>query len=279
MERRSFTGDYVKVELEQIALKVSSQVTFFVIGGLALINYGLKSATKDIDVIVGNKTELGTLTDALINGGYHLMDDYEISRPYQKMETARILENKEGFRWDIFLRQICGALTFTDTMKNRSKTLHKQGFLEAKIVSKEDIFLFKGITERDADLDDMRLIAESDMDWKIIEQECQIQSELSGRLWENALHSSTVNLRKKYKIHSPIEKTLEKIVEGKLSEDRLSKAIQDGELTIQETAQAAGIPEQWVREYAKKMEQKGLLKINKTKRPYKLSLVKPCKSG
>jgi len=44
------------------------------------------------------------------------------------------------------------------------------------------------------------------------------------------------------------------------------KAIRDNELTIQETAPAVGIPEQWVREYAKKMETKGLLKINKTKK-------------
>lgn len=121
----------------------------------------------------------------------------------------------------------------------------------------------------------MRRLAESELDWKIIAQECQMQSELSGRLWEGALLDSIANLRKTYKIRSPIEKSLEKIFEDKLSEDKLTKAISEGALTIQEIAQAANIPEQWVRDYANKMEQKGLLKIDKTKRPYKLTLTKP----
>lgn len=275
MGRRSFSGDYVKSELEKLATTASSKATLFVIGGLALINYGLKSATKDTDIVVTSKTELDTITSALNSIGYHPLDEYIISRPYKEMATARILENQDCFRWDIFLGQICNALTFTDTMKSRAKSFFKQNLLEAKLASKEDIFLFKGITDREADLDDMRRLAESELDWKIIAQECQMQSELSGRLWEGALLDSIANLRKTYKIRSPIEKSLEKIFEDKLSEDKLTKAISEGALTIQEIAQAANIPEQWVRDYANKMEQKGLLKIDKTKRPYKLTLTKP----
>jgi hypothetical protein len=65
MERRSFSGNYVKTELDTLAKKIPCQITFFVIGGLALINYGLKSATKDIDIVVTSKAELETIIAAL----------------------------------------------------------------------------------------------------------------------------------------------------------------------------------------------------------------------
>jgi hypothetical protein len=149
----------------------------------------------------------------------------------------------------------------------------QKGHLILSLASKEDIFLFKGITEREADLDDMRLLAESSLDWRVIKTECRNQSLASGRLWENALLQNLVDLRTKYHVRSPIEKELQRIVEEKLSEDLLIKLIANGHTTIRNISKAANLPDYLVREYTEKMAQKGILKIDKTNRPYKFSLV------
>jgi predicted transcriptional regulator len=274
MNRPSFNGKFVTTELAKVAAIIPKNTTIFIIGGLALINYGLKDATKDIDIVVRSKQELETLVSSLERLGYHPLEYNVISKPYRKMETARILENVEGFRWDIFHQQVCRALIFTDTMASRAKTFYEERRLRAKMVSKEDIFLFKGITEREADKDDMRLLAESGLDWKVIEKECRDQSVLSGRLWECALLDNLVDLRKKYKIRSPIEKNLRKIAEEKLSEQILTSAIAKGCVTTKMISNATKISDRLVREYVKKMEKKGLIKIDKASFPYKFALTK-----
>ncbi|MDP6155916.1 MAG: hypothetical protein QF682_07245 [Candidatus Thermoplasmatota archaeon] len=43
-------------------------------------------------------------------------------------------------------------------------------------MSPEDLFLFKSITERELDLDDMRILVESGVNWDVIFHECQKQS-------------------------------------------------------------------------------------------------------
>jgi hypothetical protein len=159
-------------------------------------------------------------------------------------------------------------------MASRAKTFYEESHLHAKMVSKEDIFLFKGVTEREADEDDMRLLAESGLYWTVIEKECGDQSAISGRLWEGALLDSLIDLREKYKIQSPIEKSLRKTAEEKLNERIISSAITKGSVTTKMISDVTKISERLVRESVKKMEKKGLIKIDKTNLPYKFTLTK-----
>jgi len=191
---------------------------------------------------------------------------------YRKMGAQKILENEDGFRWDIFDRQVCNALTVSTEMKSRATQFYKKGPLEVLLASKEDIFLFKGVTEREADLDDMRLLAESGVDWKVIEQECHVQSASSGRLWENALYERLIDLREKYNIESPIEKSLEAIVEEKLVEIALVEAIKQGNNTVKMISQAIKEPQHFVRKSLKRLIEKGRIRVNKSRRPYKFVL-------
>lgn len=274
MQRPSFSKEYILRELDKLSSKISIPVELFVIGGMGLIDFGLKEATKDIDVVVQSPRELNALADSLKSLGYRSPSRVKISRPYRKMEASKILENDEGFRWDIFCRQVCGALTFSNGMISRATNFYNKKLLKVMLASKEDIFLFKGITEREADLDDMRLLAESGLDWKVIERECRNQSVSSGRLWENALLQNLVDLRDKHKIRSPIERTLEKIVGERLTEDVLIEAVKEGFITIKMISQNTKLPEHLVRESAKKMEKKGLFRIDRSSRPHKFILTK-----
>ena len=270
--RPSFDRTYILGELSKLSSKIESSIQFFIIGGLALINYGLKDATKDIDVVVLYAKDIEVLTKSLRIIGYHLLNDSSVSKPYEKMETSRIMENDAGFRWDIFNQSICNKMSFSENMASRAIEFYSRNKICVRIASKEDIFLFKGITERESDLDDMRLLAESGLEWQIIRNECTYQSDTSGRLWEDALYQNLIDLRKSYGIKSPIEKELRKISEEKLGESLLIESIRAGFTTIESIAQKKKLPNYFVRECAKKMEEKGLLKLDRTSRPYKLRL-------
>jgi len=259
-------------EFDKVASKISMPITLFIIGGGGLASYGLKEATKDVDVVLQNSAELEILINALKNLKYHSIGFIEVSTAYRKMGAQKILENEDGFRWDIFDRQVCNALTVSTEMKSRATQFYKKGPLEVLLASKEDIFLFKGVTEREADLDDMRLLAESGVDWKVIEQECHVQSASSGRLWENALYERLIDLREKYNIESPIEKSLEAIVEEKLVEIALVEAIKQGNNTVKMISQAIKEPQHFVRKSLKRLIEKGRIRVNKSRRPYKFVL-------
>lgn len=51
-KRPSFDRKYILAELDKLSSKIVVPTQIFIIGGLALISYGLKEATKDIDVVV-----------------------------------------------------------------------------------------------------------------------------------------------------------------------------------------------------------------------------------
>jgi len=273
MQRPSFSTGYILKELDRLSSRVSIPVKLLIIGGMGLIHFGLKDATKDIDVVLQSSRELRASSAALESLGYSSPSSVRTLKPYRDMEASKILENRDGFRWDIFQQKVCAALTFSNEMISRATDFYNKGRLRVLLASKEDLFLFKGITEREADLDDMRLLAESGLDWRIIEQECRNQSVLSGRLWENALYENLVELREKHKIRSPIEKTLKKIVEERLAENALVRAVEEGNSTVTMISKTMKLPEYFIRKSAQKMEKNGLLRIDRSKRPHRLALI------
>src|SRR5208283_5400273 len=162
-QRRSFNKNYLQQEFDKLDAK-TQPATLYLIGGGAMAFYGLKEATKDIDIILTNAEQLNSLLTALSKSGYDKPAQALITKSYCKMQTNAIMENRDGFRWDLFINKVCNALMLSEAIKQRAKPLYKGSHLTVLITSKEDIFLFKGITEREADLDDMRILAESGLD-------------------------------------------------------------------------------------------------------------------
>ncbi len=214
-QRRSFDKDYLKQEFDKLDSTVKKGIVLYLIGGGAMAFYGLKVATKDIDIILTNQENLNSLQAALDSMGYKEPNPVVITRPYNEMQTSAMLENKDGFRWDLFLTKVCGKLTLSAEMQKRANPLHQGNKLKVLIVSKEDLFLFKAITTRDADLDDTRILAQSGLNWQTITQECKSQSEQTGVCWEDALTQNLQELKTKYSIEAPIEKALKKNSKGK----------------------------------------------------------------
>jgi hypothetical protein len=273
-KRRIFDKNYLREEFGKLNAKTEHPLTLFLIGGGAMAFYGLKDATKDIDIILTNTDDLGSLKAALEAIGYKEPELALISRAYKNMQTSAILENQEGFRWDLFVNKVCKALTLSVAMKQRARPLYKGDRLTLYIASKEDVFLFKGITEREADLEDMRILAESGLDWDVVNQESQSQSEASGVSCEDALYQNLLDLKAKYRIESPIEKSLRKVAERKIIETTLLREIEKGNHTSKSIAQEIKEPQSFVRRELKRLANKGLITVDKAHKPHKFYITK-----
>jgi hypothetical protein len=279
-QRRSFDKNYLKQEFDKLNTTTKEPLTLFLIGGGAMAFYGLKDTTKDIDIILTNTDDLNNLKTTLEAIGYKEPKPTLITGAYNNMQTNAILENTDGFRWDLFLNKVCNALKLSKEIKKRSTALYQGDCLKISIASKEDLFLFKGITERETDLDDMGILAQSGLDWDVINQECKSQSETSGVSWEDALYQNLIDLKAKYSIESPIEKPLRIVAERKIIETTLLKQIERGNNTIKSIAQEIKEPQNFIRTELKQLANKGLITIDKSNKPHKFFLnKKPPKSN
>lgn len=125
MEKPRFDRTYILNELGKISSKIKKHfVKIFLLGGSGLTFYGLKEATKDIDVVSESYSEAKTLVKALVESNYKKVE--KVSIPYNKMKTVAIFENKDGLRWDIFHLKVCNALTLSSGMTSRAKEIYRK---------------------------------------------------------------------------------------------------------------------------------------------------------
>ena len=272
MTQRSFDKNYLQQEFDKLNATTKLPITLYLIGGGAMSFYGVKAATKDIDIILTNREDLNNLKAALEASGYKEPNPLTITRPYNDMQTSAILENQDGFRWDIFLNKVCNALTLSTNMKTRATSLYQGNSLKIFMTSKEDLFLFKGITSREADLDDTGILARSGLDWDVISQECRSQSEISGVCWEDGIYQNLLGLKEKYGISSPIEKSLRIAAQQKMMEKTLLDQIEKGNNTIKSIAQEIKMARGYVGVELNRLANKGLIAISKSERPHKFFL-------
>jgi hypothetical protein len=118
-------------------------------------------------------------------------------------------------------------------------------------------------------LDDMRILAQSGLNWEIISQECKSQSEASGVCWEDALYQNLIDLKAKYGIESPIEKPLRKVAERKIIETTLIGQIRKGNHTLKSMASEIKEPQNFVRAELKRLVDKGLITTDRSNKPHK----------
>lgn len=244
MIRNQFNKDYIENELQKLSTLLRRRTRLFVAGGAAMAFYGLKEATKDIDVVVERRSGLHSLMSALRTGGY-AYPKHGLGFTYTRMRAKAILENGDGFRWDIFERVIANKLSLSKGMVSKSHVIFNKAKLHVRSLSKEDIFLLKSVTERDFDLDDMRIVAESGIDWNRVKTECHSQASRSERIWEDALCEKLIDLRERMNVVSPIEKSICRIADQRILERWIIKRVGAGVNTVNDLAREAGEPK-WV---------------------------------
>jgi predicted nucleotidyltransferase len=169
-EVKKFVEADLIAALKDISVKLRKKTRIYLIGGCAMTFIGAKAATKDIDVIVTSPKEAEDLIKAMNDAKFERVN--KITSEYKVLDATIIMERPDKMRFDIFARKICGKLEIDKKMQSRATFYMSLGNLDVYLMSGEDIFLFKGMTERTADLDDMRILVERGIDWDVIKDAC-----------------------------------------------------------------------------------------------------------
>lgn len=150
------------------------EVNVYIIGGAALMIKGLKSSTKDIDLVVRTEKEFKEFKRALINNGFA---SKKPGPEYNYFHLAEIFE-KEEYRIDLFLDCVCAKLRLSDGIAKRAEVVYSSGKMNVFSCSNTDIFLFKSITDRPGDKDDCISLAKAGIDWNVFLSEVKEQKRI-----------------------------------------------------------------------------------------------------
>ncbi len=216
MERKGFSKEELFKTFEEIGARVGKPLEVFLLGGGAMAFRNQKPATKDLDLVVKKKQDAERLFAVLAELGF--TEKHMLEREYAEMKAQGIWENQYGFRIDLFVNRVCNALELSRGVSKRSETFKVFGKLTIKILSNEDIILFKSITERADDANDIAAIVRmSRVNWDVILEEAGAQS--SKRNWYGALYNKLDEIKEKHGINAPIMgKVLKLYREGLLQE-------------------------------------------------------------
>ena len=173
----TFESTAIRRQFSELATLINDDLTVYLIGGGALTLEELKNATKDIDLIVRRESELKQLWSVLTSAGYEPQED--LAEEYDELEAAFILE-KDRRRFDVFHEQVAGVIYLSDSMISRSRHLFDEDGLSVRMVSLDDIFLFKAVANREDDVEDMVRIAQTGIDDDVIVEEIMTQLDLLG---------------------------------------------------------------------------------------------------
>lgn len=186
----------------------SKKLNIYLIGGGALMFHNAKVSTKDLDIIITSNLELELIESILFRLGFK---ERVLTIEYKNFELDKMFE-LDNYRLDIFNQKVCGKLGISDKMISRAKTELDLSNLKLHILSKEDIFVFKSITERDGDVEDSVKIIEQNIDWQVIKEELFSQIEESGNNnWITLFNQRLEKLDDEFGLKSPIAKEIKEL--------------------------------------------------------------------
>jgi len=206
--KKSLGKDELRELFKEIGGRMQKPTVVSLLGGGAMCFRNQKNATKDLDVVFRNSEDCSEFVKAIRGMGFKQV--LKLEQEYERMGAASIWEDENGFRFDLFVKTVCGALKLSERIIKRSEVLGEFSRLTVKILSSEDVVLFKGITQRPDDVNDIAAIVRtSGVDWDIILDECILQSRVEA--WYGLLYDKLVELKEKHGVDAPIMKELLKL--------------------------------------------------------------------
>ena len=191
----------------EIDKTLKTPVHFYIIGGAVLLYYNLKTATKDVDIIVDTRKEFITTEKTL----KHLNFTTTIpTKEYEKFDISQIF-TREDFRIDLFEKTVCKGFALSEGMKKRAKTIQKLPRLTISLCSPTDIFLFKTFTEREGDIADCISLTGATIEWDSMMEEINTQIKTTGNtIWITYI-GERMDILAERGITIPIMKTIDKL--------------------------------------------------------------------
>ena len=154
-----------------ISKKIKRDIECYAFGGNAMLFYGYKDETKDIDLLFENINERNEFINAIKLLGFTQYSPFGIYIPEKLRDKYRPLIYKRGdSRFDIFVKKIFHTV-ISPKIKEDLYAIHEfrdKFNLKVKVLRKEHIVMLKSVTERQNDFDDILEILkkEKSFDWQ-----------------------------------------------------------------------------------------------------------------
>lgn len=179
--RELYGLEVIRTEMARVDAALKAPLDVYLLGGCAMSYLKLKASTKDLDLVMDNGDTLAALEKALRGCDYQAV---KLEKPYDQLRATALYKRPGAPQWDLYVKKVCGCLQLSPGMRERA-TLIEPGLKRLRIhaCGAEDIFVFKSITERDADLDDLELLAARGVDWNAILAEMEWQRTNSDTVW------------------------------------------------------------------------------------------------
>ena len=204
-----------QVELfKLIGRELRKKIECFAIGGSAMMFYGAKETTKDVDLVFIKKEDFNLMKKTLYKIGFNEKKNIaKIFEHYEVAEKKPVMMEGRDTRFDLFLEEVI-SFKISDSIMERAKEIHEFGNLIIKTISPEDIILLKCATEREKDREDaFELIKRFNIDWDVMIKESLHQTKIGGDVFPVFLFDFLFELKNKLKADVP-DKILEKIFQN-----------------------------------------------------------------
>lgn len=238
----NFTADEMRVRFREIGKHLRAPVAVYLIGGGAMAFRLLKDATKDVDLIVTSTAQFKHLAKGLAALGFKVVAGSGVPA----VGASAIFADGGGFRLDVYCQRVLRGLIFTEAMQGRSEQFVEFGKLRVFLVSNEDIFLFKSITERSKDLDDMASLARTGLRWETIYREAEEQTRISGTIWPAFLLVKLEELKDVKGVTAPGLARLRKLAEKLMLKWLVTQRLESGLTVADDIAKELGLPKRWI---------------------------------
>ena len=226
---KSLISSHEEVEeiLRGLGERLAEPVQFLVIGGAAMLEYGMKDFTKDIDLVCRDASGKTRLLEAAKSMGFEVFGP---EKRHARLGLDRVAING-GHTLDIFVGRVSYDFGLSEAMWQRGKTARTLGKAEMRYAAVEDIFIFKLIANRPKDIEDCVSLASAKLDYEAMYSEIQAQYAKVGtveeKIWITYLEESIGKLEEDYRIQAPIADRISELANE--YRERLYRKLKSGE--------------------------------------------------
>ena len=170
------THEYQMNLFTLISKSITKDIECFAFGGNAMMFYGYKDETKDIDLLFEKEVQRQEFIRVIKLLGFDESSPMKIYIPDKLREKHRpLMFKRSDYRFDLFVKKIFKTI-LSPRMKEDLYAVHEfrdKYTLKINVFRKEHIVFLKGITERRNDFDDIRNIfsKEKNFDWRYLVDE------------------------------------------------------------------------------------------------------------
>lgn len=159
-----------------ISKKLLRDIQCYAFGGTAMMFYGYKEETKDIDFLFESSEERTEFIRVIGGLGFKERSLFKIYIPEKLRDPHRpLMYERDGIRLDLFAKKIFHTET-SPKMKEDLYAVHEfksAHIFRVNVLRKEHLVILKSVTERKNDFDDIKKIVEKEktFDWQYLVDE------------------------------------------------------------------------------------------------------------